>query len=94
MKINLGSNTFEGRIPILWGRRALYMHADQTVSVVYLGDSSAYPEIVKNEVADGIPFSPHENGFVILDEDESLYKCITTMDSIEIIPLALELPET
>lgn len=74
MNIQIGSQTFMNvKIPLLWGERAVIGHVSGALSIIYLGEASASPEVVGDQPAIGVDFSERDEGFVILKDEKEAY---------------------
>jgi hypothetical protein len=75
MRLKLGGWTFDNvRIPVLWGKRAILQDSSGRLSVVDLGGQTARIEILGDQVARGVRFSPSTDGFMVLtSERQALY---------------------
>lgn len=68
MKMKIGSSVFDDvAIPVLWGTRAILTDAFDRISIIDLSGKSARLEVLGNEVAGGVRYSPLANGFRIFD---------------------------
>lgn len=75
MRLQLGGSTFENvKIPVLWGKRAILQDSAGRTSVIDLGGQKARIEILGDEAAMGVRFSPTTDGFKVLtSEGHPLY---------------------
>jgi hypothetical protein len=88
----MGSHLFLNvEVPLLWGTRAVLQDPDARLTIIDLGGERAKLEVVEDEPAQGIPFAPRVEGFVIMDADNTeLYKVNPRVKSIT--PVTLNLP--
>ena len=95
MNLRMGSQLFiDVQIPLLWGTRAILQDAEERMSIINLAGGRATLEVLEDEPAQGVPFGPSVEGFVIMDaEGTQLYKVSPTTKSITAITLNL-LPVT
>lgn len=67
MRISIGSQKFEDvKIPLLWGTRAILQDRKGRLSVIDLSGERARLEILGDEPAPRVKYSPRRDGFVIL----------------------------
>ncbi len=52
-------------IPLLWGKKAVIQHPDNTISIIDLSGSSAKVEVLKDEPAPGVNYQPADGGYAI-----------------------------
>ena len=91
MNLRMGSQLFvDVQIPLLWGTRAILEDLEERLSIINLADEQAILEVLEDEPAQGIPFAPSVEGFVIMDaKGTELYKVNPAGKSIT--PLSLKL---
>lgn len=74
MDLELGSNRFRDvKVPVLWGNRAILQDRKGRISVVDLGGTQARLEIVGDEPAPDVEFTPTVDGFKILRDGDPIY---------------------
>jgi hypothetical protein len=92
MNLKMGSETFiDVNIPVLWGTRAVLQDKKRRLSVIDLSSDSAKLEIVGDEPAPGIEFTPIIGGFEILSNGKTLYSYSPTGKTLTSVNL--DLPE-
>jgi hypothetical protein len=91
MNLRMGSQLFINvQIPLLWGTRAIVQDPEERLSIINLAGDRALLEVLEDEPAQGIPFAPSVEGFVIMDaQGTELYKVSPAAKSIT--PLSLKL---
>jgi hypothetical protein len=68
MNLRMGSQLFvDVQIPLLWGTRAILQDPEERLSIINLAGESATLEVLEDEPAQGIPYAPSTEGFVIMD---------------------------
>lgn len=74
MDFRIGAVSFSGvKIPLLWGKKAVFSHSDGTLSVVDLSGEKAILQVVGDEPWNGIEYTEKEDGFVIYENDVQAY---------------------
>lgn len=90
MDLEIGSNRFAGvKIPVLWGERAIVQDQQGRISVIDLGGSEAKAEIVGDEPAPDVEFTPTIDGFKILRRGKAKYLYAKEQKSFESLSLSL-----
>src|ERR1700686_782038 len=92
MNLQMGSHVFLSvEVPVLWGTRAILQDPQGRLTIIDLAGERARVEVLDDEPAQGIPFAPRVDGFVLLaPEGTELYKVNPTAKSIS--GISLELP--
>ncbi len=88
----MGSQLFlDVQVPLLWGTRAVIQDGEGKLSIIDLSGSRPVLEVVEDEPAKGVAFSPRLDGFVVIGPDGAeLYKANPTAKTIT--GIALQLP--
>ncbi len=92
MNIRMGSQVFHNvDVPLMWGTRAILQDPTGRISVIDLSGPTAKTEIVGDEPAPGVEFTPTADGFKILDKGHPLYAYSRSENLLT--GLGLELPD-
>jgi hypothetical protein len=92
MNLRMGSQIFVNvQIPLLWGQRAVVQDDRERLSILDLSGESARVEVLADEPAPGVGFSPRLDGIVILQDGVELYNYNPREKTLS--SLSLELPE-
>jgi hypothetical protein len=74
MNFQIGSNSIDGGVPLLWGSRAVIQDKNGKLTIVDLATTPPKLEILGDRPAAGIVYTPTVgDGFTVLNGDRALY---------------------
>jgi hypothetical protein len=92
MNMNMGNQIFENvEIPLLWGKRAILEDKKGRVSIISLGGTEAFLEVLGSKPAPSIQYELIKDGFKIIVNGQELYSF--DPERRIITGLSLNLPE-